>query len=150
PVVSWYLDVSLLAGYWTGNRAGRAYHHTAPISMMFALAEALRLIMREGLEERWLRHEEAGRFLQAELAAMGFDMLAPRRYRLPQLTAAFVPAGVDGTDVRQRLLEDFSIEVGGGMGDMAQRLWRIGLMGRGASREAAVRLIQAIEALITD
>jgi alanine-glyoxylate transaminase / serine-glyoxylate transaminase / serine-pyruvate transaminase len=144
PVQSWYLDVSLLAGYWEGGSSGRRYHHTAPISMMYGLHEGLRLVLAEGLEARWRRHAEAGRFLQSELQEMGFVPVPPEAYRLPQLTSVFIPDGVDDAALRSTLLHDHGIEVGGGLGQWAGKAWRIGMMGAGARREAAIRLVQAL------
>lgn len=146
-VQSWYLDVSMLRAYWEGGDEARAYHHTAPISMVYALWEGLRLVLEEGLEDRWARHKEAGEFLQDELTGMGFKLYARRGYRLPQLTSVSLPRGV-GDDLRGRLLRDFDIEIGGGLGAGAGKVWRVGLMGFGARKENAIRLVQALRSLI--
>jgi alanine-glyoxylate transaminase/serine-glyoxylate transaminase/serine-pyruvate transaminase len=147
PVQSWYLDVSMLRKYWEEGEGARAYHHTAPISMVYGLWEGLRLVLEEGLEERWARHQDVGDFLQSELTGMGFKLFAKRGYRLPQLTSIRLPKGVSD-DLRARLLNDFDIEIGGGLGEGAGKVWRIGLMGFGAKRENAIRLVQSIRALI--
>ncbi len=147
PVQSWYLDVSMLRKYWEEGEGARAYHHTAPISMMYGLWEGLRLVLEEGLEERWARHQEVGDFLQAELTEMGFKLYARRGFRLPQLTSVSLPKGVND-DLRGRLLNDFDIEIGGGLGAGAGKVWRIGLMGFGAKRENALRLVQSLRAII--
>jgi alanine-glyoxylate transaminase/serine-glyoxylate transaminase/serine-pyruvate transaminase len=147
PVQSWYLDVSMLRKYWEEGEGARAYHHTAPISMVYGLWEGLRLVLEEGLEDRWARHKEAGEFLQEELTGMGFKLYAKRGYRLPQLTSVSLPKGVSD-DVRSRLLHDFDIEIGGGLGAGAGKVWRIGLMGFGAKKENVIRLVQALRALI--
>jgi len=147
PVQSWYLDVSMLRKYWEEGEGARAYHHTAPISMVYGLWEGLRLVLEEGLEERWARHQEVGDFLQAELTEMGFKLYAKRDFRLPQLTSVSLPKGVSD-DLRGRLLNDFDIEIGGGLGAGAGKVWRIGLMGFGAKRENALRLVQSLRAII--
>ena len=141
PVRSWYLDVSLITRYWG---AERVYHHTAPVSMLYALHEGLRLVLDEGLDKRWARHETLGARLQDALVAMGFELLAAEGYRLPQLTAAALPGGVDEKALRTRLLDEFGIEVGGGLGAFAGRAWRIGLMGESCREDKLDRLLAAI------
>ena len=147
PVQSWYLDVSMLRRYWEEGEGARAYHHTAPISMIYGLWEGLRLVLDEGLEERWARHREAGEFLQSELTEMGFKLFARRGYRLPQLTSVRLPKGVDD-GLRARLLNDFDIEIGGGLGEVAGKVWRVGLMGFGAKKANVIRLVQSLRALM--
>lgn len=144
PVVSWYLDVGLIRRYWGEERA---YHHTAPISALYGLHEGLRLVLEEGLEARWARHERVGRRLQAALVERGLELLAHPEHRLPQLTAVGWPAGVDEASLRRRLLDEHGIEVGGGLGEFAGRAWRIGLMGEGATDAAVDRLLEAIDTL---
>lgn len=144
PVRSWYLDASMIREYWG---AERRYHHTAPISMIYALAEGLRMVRDEGLETRWARHTEAGERLQKELVGRGFVLFAAEGYRLPQLTSILLPEGTDDRAVRRNLLDEFGIEVGGGLGEFAGRMWRIGLMGEGARHENVDRLMAAIDAL---
>ena len=125
-VPSWYLDVNLLASYWGQDRV---YHHTAPISMNYGLHEALRLVLEEGLENRWRRHEQNHLALKRGLAAMGLAYSAQEGHQLWQLNAVNVPAGIDEAVVRKRLLDDFNIEIGAGLGPLKGRIWRIGLMG---------------------
>jgi alanine-glyoxylate transaminase/serine-glyoxylate transaminase/serine-pyruvate transaminase len=146
PVRSWYLDVSLITRYWS---AERVYHHTAPISMLYALHEGLRLVLDEGLETRWKRHEELGGALQKALVQMGFELLAADGFRLPQLTAAALPAEVDEKAARRRLLEEFGIEVGGGLGAFAGKAWRIGLMGESCRKDKLERLLAAIASVLS-
>jgi alanine-glyoxylate transaminase/serine-glyoxylate transaminase/serine-pyruvate transaminase len=145
PVRSWYLDVTMIARYWG---AERVYHHTAPISMLYGLHEGLRLVLEEGLEARHRRHAHLGAELQSTLVEAGFALLAAEGNRLPQLTAAAVPHGVDERAVRARLLEEFGIEIGGGLGDFAGRAWRIGLMGESCRPEKLERLVSAIRAVV--
>ena len=130
-VQSWYLDITLVEHYWGDDRT---YHHTAPISMNYALREALRLIHEEGLEARWRRHELNHRALVAGVKAMGLRMAVAEGQRLWSLNAISVPEGVDDARVRARLLEE-NIEIGGGLGPMKGRIWRVGLMGSGSTRE---------------
>lgn len=149
PVASWFLDVSLVAGYWdpAGGMA-RAYHHTAPVNMVYALHEALRRLHAEGLEAAWARHARMHRALAAGLDALGLRFVVPAAERLPQLNAVYVPEGVDDAQVRHRLLAEHGLEIGGGLGSLAGRAWRIGLMGEGA-RPHAVRLcLGALEAVL--
>lgn len=147
PVQSWYLDLSLILAYVDGE-GGRTYHHTAPISMLYALHAGLDLVLEEGLENRWARHARLGGMLQDGLEAMDLPLLAQAGHRLPQLTTVGLPDGADEAKLRRRLLDDYGIEVGGGLGAFAGKAWRIGLMGHSAS-EANVRLVlAAIEALL--
>jgi alanine-glyoxylate transaminase/serine-glyoxylate transaminase/serine-pyruvate transaminase len=144
--VPFSLDLELVARYWSERPA--VYHHTAPVLHVYALHEALRLVLAEGLEARWRRHEAAGRYLQERLRERGFDLLADPDVQLPQLTAVRVPEGVDGRAVQLRLLYEFGIEVGGGLGPSAPPIWRIGLMGENASRDAADRVLFALDAVL--
>jgi alanine-glyoxylate transaminase/serine-glyoxylate transaminase/serine-pyruvate transaminase len=130
PCNSWYLDLSLLEAYWDERRA---YHHTAPISMVYALHQALALVLEEGLERRWARHERNGRALQDGLEAMGLALHADEGYRLPVLTTVRIPDGVNDPEVRGALLKRNSIEIGGGLGDLRAKVWRVGLMGESSS-----------------
>jgi alanine-glyoxylate transaminase/serine-glyoxylate transaminase/serine-pyruvate transaminase len=145
PVRSWYLDVTLVTRYWG---AERVYHHTAPISMLYGLHEGLRLVLEEGLHERWQRHEALGGELQSRLVALGFELLAAEGYRLPQLTTASLPGDADERAVRRRLLDEHGIEVGGGLGPFAGRAWRIGLMGESCRKDKLDRLLDAITAVL--
>src|SRR5262249_44250539 len=124
-VQSWYLDMTLLRRYWSEERL---YHHTAPVSMIYALYEALRLGLEEGLDARWARHQRNHQALAAGLAALGIDYVAAEGHRLPQLNAVRIPPGADDLNTRKRLLGEFGIEIGGGLGDLKGKAWRIGLM----------------------
>ncbi len=130
PCNTWYLDMALLEAYWDSRRA---YHHTAPISMIYALHQALSLVLEEGLENRWARHERNGRALQRGLEAMGLVLHADEPYRLPVLTTVRIPEGVNDGEVRGALLKRHSIEIGGGLGDLRAKVWRIGLMGESST-----------------
>jgi alanine-glyoxylate transaminase/serine-glyoxylate transaminase/serine-pyruvate transaminase len=146
-VRTWYLDVTLLDNYWGGKRA---YHHTAPISMVYALREALTLAMEEGLDERIARHQRHGEALWAGLEAMGLTLHAPKEYRLPVLTTVRIPDGIDDPKLRRALLFDHNIEIGGGLGPLAGKVWRIGLMGHSSSPENVLAVLQALEQELTN
>jgi alanine-glyoxylate transaminase/serine-glyoxylate transaminase/serine-pyruvate transaminase len=139
-VQSWYLDITMVERYWGDDRT---YHHTAPISMNYALREALRLIHEEGLEARWQRHELNHRALVAGVEAMGLSMRVAPENRLWSLNAVSVPAGVDDARIRGRLLEE-NIEIGGGLGPLKGKIWRIGLMGSGSTRENVLLVLDAL------
>ena len=139
-VQSWYLDITMVEKYWGDDRT---YHHTAPISMNYALREALRLIYEEGLETRWRRHEMNHRALVAGIEAMGLRMAVAPEHRLWSLNAVSVPDGVDDARVRTRLLDE-NIEIGGGLGPLKGRIWRIGLMGSGSTRENVLLVLDAL------
>jgi alanine-glyoxylate transaminase/serine-glyoxylate transaminase/serine-pyruvate transaminase len=141
-VQSWYLDMVMVRRYW-GNE--RFYHHTAPINMCYALREALRLIYEEGLEARWRRHAVNSEALMAGLAAMGLEPFAQDGYRLPSLNAVRVPDGVEDGKVRGRLLRDYSIEIGGGLGAVKGQIWRIGLMGCNSTPRTVRVFLAALE-----
>jgi alanine-glyoxylate transaminase/serine-glyoxylate transaminase/serine-pyruvate transaminase len=148
PVQSWYFDVSLLGRYYGGERV---YHHTAPVSMVFGLAEALRSVLEEGMPAREARHRDAARALLAALEPLGFAPLVPEPIRLPQLTTLRLPDAVlraGEAGVRRRLLDEHGIEVGGGLGKLAGRVWRIGLMGENARRESVERLTGALRRVL--
>jgi len=140
-VQSWYLDMTMVEKYWG---SARTYHHTAPISMNYALREALRIVCDEGLEARWRRHEVNHRALVAGVEAMGLEMNVAPEHRLWSLNALRVPEGVDDARVRTRLLNDSNIEIGGGLGPLKGRIWRIGLMGSGSSRENVLLVLEAL------
>ena len=131
-VQSWYLDVNLLASYWGQERV---YHHTAPISMNYALHAALRLVLEEGLENRWRRHKQNHLALKSALAAVGLELASQEGHQLWQLNAIRVPAGVDEAELRKQLLTDFNLEIGAGLGPLKGKIWRVGLMGETSSRE---------------
>jgi len=139
-VQSWYLDITMVEKYWGDDRT---YHHTAPISMNYALREALRLIYEEGLETRWRRHEMNHRALVAGIEAMGLQMAVAPENRLWSLNAVKVPVSVDDARVRARLLDE-NIEIGGGLGPLKGRIWRIGLMGSGSTRENVLLVLDAL------
>ncbi|MCW5889424.1 MAG: alanine--glyoxylate aminotransferase family protein [bacterium] len=139
---SWYLDVGLLAQYWGEERV---YHHTAPISMNYALREALRLVAEEGLPARFTRHARNHRALVAGLETFGLGLAAEPGHRLPMLNAVTVPADVDEARVRARLLADHGIEIGGGLGPMKGKVWRIGLMGESSRRASVLAVLAALE-----
>ena len=145
-VVSWYLDLSMIEKYWTDGE--RAYHHTAPISMNYALHEALCLVHEEGLEARWERHRRNSAVLVAGLDALGFRLFAQEGHRLPMLNAVWIPEGVDDAGFRKALLDDYDIEIGGGLGEVAGKIWRIGLMGETSSRENITTFLGALETLL--
>jgi alanine-glyoxylate transaminase/serine-glyoxylate transaminase/serine-pyruvate transaminase len=144
---SWYLDAGLLADY-VGEGAQRKYHHTAPINMMYGLHEGLRIIAEEGLQARYARHQRVGDRLKAELVDRGFRLYAQEGHRLPQLTSALLPEGVEEGPLRKQLLLDHHIEVGGGLGAAAGKLWRIGLMGAGATDASVDRLLTAVDTVL--
>ncbi len=138
---SWYLDLNLVGNYWKGDRA---YHHTAPVNMNYALHEALRLVLEEGLEARFQRHRDAHEALKSGLAEISIGYLTDPAVGLPQLNAVNIPGGVDDKAVRAALLHEHGIEIGGGLGPLAGKVWRIGLMGHGARRENVDRLLTAL------
>jgi alanine-glyoxylate transaminase / serine-glyoxylate transaminase / serine-pyruvate transaminase len=146
PVVSWYLDLSMVRDYW-GNE--RKYHHTAPVNMVYAIREALRIIAEEGLEPRFARHRLNHRALVAGLEAMGLAMLVPEKERLPMLNAVRIPEGINDAKVRKALLNEFSIEIGGGLGQFASKVWRVGLMGHSCRRKNVVLFLSALETVLT-
>jgi alanine-glyoxylate transaminase/serine-glyoxylate transaminase/serine-pyruvate transaminase len=141
-VQSWYLDLTLLERYWGEERV---YHHTAPISMNYALREALRLVAEEGLPARFARHRLNHAALAAGLAPLGLELAAEEGHRLPMLNAVTVPEGVDEARVRGRLLTAHGIEIGGGLGPMKGRVWRIGLMGESSQRVHVLAVLAALE-----
>jgi len=146
-VRSWYLDVSLIANYWGGDRV---YHHTAPINMTYALHEALRLVLEEGLVECLVRHRLNHRALKAGLAALGIGYATQEGHQLYQLNAVRIPDGVDDATVRRALLERFGIEIGAGLGAFKGKVWRIGLMGYASRQSNALLLLAALEQLLAE
>jgi alanine-glyoxylate transaminase/serine-glyoxylate transaminase/serine-pyruvate transaminase len=141
-VQSWYFDVSTIQQYWSENRV---YHHTAPITMNYALREGLRLVLEEGLEARWARHRRNHLALKAGLQALGLQYTAAESCQMPQLNAVRIPAGVDDLKVRKQLLDEFGIEIGGGLGEFKGKAWRIGLMGYNAKPSAVLLCLGALE-----
>jgi alanine-glyoxylate transaminase / serine-glyoxylate transaminase / serine-pyruvate transaminase len=146
--VPFSFDLLLLERYWIERPV--TYHHTAPILAIYALHEALRQVLREGLEARWERHAEAAAHLQGAVEARGLELLADPEHRLAPLTAIRVPEGIDGKAVQGQLLRDHGIEIGGGLGPDAPAMWRIGLMGRNASTETADRVLAALDAVLAE
>jgi alanine-glyoxylate transaminase/serine-glyoxylate transaminase/serine-pyruvate transaminase len=144
--VGFTFDLELLARYWVTRPS--TYHHTVPVLQLYALYEALREALDEGLQRRWERHEDTGRFFQDEIESRGLELLSEREHRLAQLSAVRVPDGVDGAVVQRRLLREHGIEIGGGLGPTAPPIWRIGLMGPNATREVARRVLGAFDAVL--
>lgn len=145
-VQSWFLDLTMVKNYWAG--AKRAYHHTAPVSAMFAMREALRLVLEEGLETRFARHQSNHDYLVSELEAIGFEFLVEPEFRLPMLNAVKLPDGLDDITTRRTLLNEFNIEVGGGLGDFAGKIWRIGLMGNSSTVNHINMLVSALKIIM--
>ncbi len=143
--VSWYLDLGLLMKYWGSERV---YHHTAPVSMLLALREALRMVLEEGLERRFQRHRRNASALRAGLQALGLRPVVPEEYALDQITLVWVPDGTDEARVRQALLRQYSIEIGRGLGELAGKVWRIGLMGESSKGEFVLALLAALEEVL--
>jgi alanine-glyoxylate transaminase/serine-glyoxylate transaminase/serine-pyruvate transaminase len=145
-VQSFYFNLQGLEGYWSRTRA---YHHTSPISMTYALRESLRMMMEEGVDNRISRHARVAAALRAGLEAMGVDLLAAPGSRLNPLTAAMVPEGIDDATVRRTLLDDYNIEIGGGLGSLKGKVWRIGLMGDSAREINVFALLSALEVILS-
>ena len=146
-VQSFYFNLKDLETYWS---ATRAYHHTTPISMTYALRESLRMMMEEGIDQRLERHARVAAGLRAGLEALGLEILAQGEYRLNPLTAVVVPEGIEDAVVRRRLLEDHLIEIGGGLGELRGRVWRVGLMGESAKEVNVFALLSALERILPD
>lgn len=146
-VQSWFLDMQLVMGYW-GGESKRAYHHTAPVNALYALHETLVILHEEGLEAAIARHDHNHRALVAGLQAMGLKMVVEPDYRLPQLNAVHIPEGIDDATVRAQLLGDFDLEIGAGLGALAGKAWRIGLMGHSSRRRNVVLCLSALEAAL--
>ncbi|WP_427162359.1 alanine--glyoxylate aminotransferase family protein [Aliinostoc sp. HNIBRCY26] len=144
-VANWYLDMNLLAKYWGSERV---YHHTAPINLYYGLREALRLIAEEGLANCWQRHQKNVEYLWQRLEEIGLSLHVEKEYRLPTLTTVRIPAGVDGKAIARQLLIEHNIEVGGGLGELAGQVWRVGLMGYNSRPESVDRLIEALQQVL--
>ncbi len=144
-VSSWYLDMTMVREYWG---AARTYHHTAPINMLYGFHEGLRLILEEGLEDRWERHRRNHELLVAGLAELGLGVLPAPEYRLWSLNAVRIPEGVDDLAVRKQLLERFNLEIGGGLGDLKGRIWRVGLMGYSSTENNVMLFLGALKKLL--
>jgi len=145
PVRNWYLDLSLLEKYWGSERT---YHHTAPINSNYALREALRMVAEEGLEARFERHKANAKVLWAGLEDLDLSLLVPEENRSPTLTTTIVPPGVDALEIRQQLLNDYNLEIAGGFGPLAGKIWRIGLMGFSSRRENVLLLLAALREIL--
>lgn len=148
-VQSWFLDLNLVMGYW-GEGAKRAYHHTAPINALYSLHEALLILREEGLDRAWDRHYKNHLALRAGLEAMGLLFVVDKADRLPQLNAVTIPEGVDDAKVRSRLLKEYNLEIGAGLGALAGKVWRIGLMGHSSRAENILLCIGALESVLGD
>lgn len=148
-VQSWFLDLSLVMGYWgDGKGGGRTYHHTAPVNALYGLHEALHMLREEGLEQSWRRHAVAHRALVAGVEAMGLKMKVDAAVRLPQLNLIEIPQGVDDAAVRRRLLNEFNLEIGSGLGTWAGKVWRVGLLGQSATPAYVLGCLIALEAVL--
>jgi alanine-glyoxylate transaminase/serine-glyoxylate transaminase/serine-pyruvate transaminase len=146
-VQSWFLDMNLVMAYWGGS-SQRAYHHTAPINALYGLHEALVILEEEGLENAWVRHRAHHAALAAGLEALGIGFVVEAPWRLPQLNCVTIPAGVDDAALRRRLLDEYNLEIGAGLGPLAGKVWRIGLMGHAANRTNVLFCLGALEALL--
>ncbi|MEZ9999050.1 alanine--glyoxylate aminotransferase family protein [Vibrio lentus] len=144
PVQSWFLDQSLVLGYWSGE-GKRSYHHTAPVNSLYALHESLVLLKNEGLDNAWSRHYAMHQELKAGVEALGLKFVVDEESRLPQLNALYFPEGIDEAKIRTQLLEEYNLEIGAGLGSLAGKAWRIGLMGYGARKENVALCLKALQ-----
>jgi len=144
PVTSWFLDLNLVMGYW-GKGAKRAYHHTAPVNTLYGLHEALVMLTQEGLENSWNRHQENHQLLRDGLQNFGIHYLVEESSRLPQLNSVIIPDGLNDEEVRNSLLANYNIDIGAGLGALAGKIWRIGLMGYTSRKENIERLLSAMK-----
>ena len=147
-VQSWFMDLNLVLGYWGGG-GKRAYHHTAPINTLYALHEALVILLEEGVENSWARHQKNHEALRAGFEAMGLQFVVPKDQRLPQLNAVSVPEGVDEAAVRSTLLKEYNLEIGAGLGAMAGKIWRVGLMGYASNPTNVLFCLGALDAVLS-
>jgi len=148
-VQSWFLDTNLVMGYW-GPNAKRAYHHTAPVNALYALHESLVMLQDEGLENSWARHTKNHLALRAGFEAMGLNFVVDEAYRLPQLNSVTIPDGVDEAAVRSTLLNEFNLEIGAGLGALAGKVWRVGLMGHSSRAENILLCLGALDVVLSD
>jgi alanine-glyoxylate transaminase / serine-glyoxylate transaminase / serine-pyruvate transaminase len=144
-VANWYLDMTLLGQYWGSERV---YHHTAPVNLYYALREALRLLAEEGIEQSWQRHRKNAEYLWSGLEEMGLKLHVEQEFRLPTLTTVKIPSGVDGKEISRKLLNEFNIEIGGGLGELAGKVWRVGLMGFNSRQDTVDRLLEALRQVL--
>jgi len=149
PVQSWFMDLNLVMSYWAGG-GQRAYHHTAPINALYGLHESLLLLREEGLDAAWARHRRNHLALRAGLEILGLEFIVPETERIPQLNAVSVPAGVDEARVRRRLLDEHRLEIGAGLGVLAGKVWRIGLMGHSSRPENVLHCLRSLGAVLAD
>jgi alanine-glyoxylate transaminase/serine-glyoxylate transaminase/serine-pyruvate transaminase len=147
PVQSWFMDLNLVLGYWGGN-VKRSYHHTAPINSLYGLHESLLLLKEEGIEKSWERHQRNGKILVENLEKIGLSPYVKEQERLPELTSVKVPDGVDEAGVRLKLLKDYNIEIGAGLGELAGKVWRIGLMGYTSNEKNIDACVNALKAIL--
>ena len=147
PVQSWFMDLNLILSYWSGSNK-RAYHHTAPINSLYALHEALLILKEEGIENSWKRHKTNGEKLVSELDKIGLKPFVKEDERLPQLTSVSVTEGIDEAKVRSSLLNDYNIEIGAGLGELAGKVWRIGLMGYSSNEKNIEACVNALRDLL--
>jgi len=145
---SWFLDLNLVMGYW-GEGQTRAYHHTAPVNALYGLHESLVILEEEGLEASWARHQKNHLALRAGLEALGLEFIVAEEYRLPQLNAVTIPDGVDEGSVRKQLLQQFNLEIGAGLGALAGKVWRIGLMGYASNPKNVMFCANALESVLS-
>jgi len=148
-VQSWFMDLNLVMGYW-GEGAQRSYHHTAPINALYGFHESLVILQEEGLENSWARHAANHEALKAGIEAMGLGFFVDEAYRLPQLNAVTLPEGIDEAAVRSELLNRYNLEIGSGLGPMAGKIWRIGLMGHASSQQNVLTCLGALDSVLTD
>ncbi|MEM0912195.1 MAG: aminotransferase class V-fold PLP-dependent enzyme, partial [Pseudomonadota bacterium] len=151
-VQSWFLDMNLIVGYWGQGSGGgkRAYHHTAPVNSLYALHESLRLLHEEGLDNAIARHADKHEKLKAGLTSLGLSLLVEESARLPQLNTVLIPQGVDDAAVRSKLLNDYNLEIGAGLGELAGKVWRIGLMGYGASDKNVDFCVSSLKTVLSE
>ena len=147
-VQSWFMDLNLVMGYW-GEGAQRSYHHTAPVNAVYAVHESLVILHEEGLENSWKRHADNHQALKAGIEAMGLGFFVDEAHRLPQLNAVTLPEGIDEVAVRKQLLERYNLEIGGGLGSMAGKIWRIGLMGYASNQQNVLTCLGALDAVLS-
>ena len=149
PVQSWFMDLNLVMGYW-GEGTQRSYHHTAPVNAIYALHESLVILAEEGLENSWARHAANHEALKAGIEAMGLGFFVDEAHRLPQLNAVTLPEGIDEAAVRSQLLSRYNLEIGSGLGPMAGKIWRIGLMGHASKQQNVLTCLGALDAILTE
>ena len=148
-VQSWFLDLNLIMGYWGGDTK-RSYHHTAPVNCLYGLHESLIIVNEEGLEASWTRHQGNHAYLKAGLKDLGIEFLVDESFRLPQLNSVIIPDGLDDSLVRSRLLEEFSLEIGAGLGELAGKVWRIGLMGHSSNTKNVDYCLSALKSILEE